>query len=151
MHEKMDTLTTRFVIRPSVSLKSKIAHWQSELKELLVLTSVWNKTEGHRTTWKPQDRITQVKLLFLASLKQYSNICEFETLVGGLPLNERAFDMWWTIEQIDDEENVETVEAELTPSIIEQLEQTGSPVVDSWICSLRKIEGDRGEEEKMYR
>jgi hypothetical protein len=137
MEAKMDIFTTRFIVKASDSLKSKTAAWQSDLKELLVQTSVWIKAEGHRTTWKTEDREAQVKLLFLASLKQYSNIADFESLVGALTLSVRTFDKWWSIEKVDDEEIVEQVEKDLEPSVVEQLEQTGRPVVDTWICNLR--------------
>jgi hypothetical protein len=137
MVEKMDTITTRFVIRPSESLKTATAEWQSDLKELLLQTSLWTKTEGQRTTWKMEDTLAQVKLLFLGSLKDYTNITDFENLVGVLSLSVRTFDRWWTIEEIDDEELVEEVEKVLEPSVAEHLEDTGRPAVDEWISDLR--------------
>jgi hypothetical protein len=138
MLAKMDVIMTRFVIRPNGTLKANLERCECELGELLLQTTLWTKTEGQRTVWSPEDRMAQVKLLFLASLKnEYSSNPNFVRVLGDLPLRVSRFDELWTIEEIEDEEVLEDVEKEIQPSVLEHLEETGRPAVDAWISDLR--------------
>lgn len=139
MVTKTDVLTTHYIIRPNEFLQSKVAQCPSELGELVTQTALWTKSEGQRTIWKAEDRLAQVKLLFLASLKKdYLDNPDLLRLVGHLPLSVRTFDEFWSIEQVADEEVVDHILQELEPSLVEQLEETGRPLVDAWISDFRE-------------
>jgi hypothetical protein len=136
MLTKMDVLTTRFVIRPTECLKAAVKQMSPDLGELLVETSLWTKREGQRTMWRDEDRIAQIKLLFVASVKSYSSFVEFEQLVGELTPSVDAFDRFWTIEKIDDEMTVKEAEEDLSPSLASQCKRTGRPLVDEWLADM---------------
>lgn len=139
MLTKTDVLTTRYIIKPSGSLESRLAQCQSELGELLAQTALWTKSEGQRTIWKAEDRKAQIKLLFLALLKRdYTGNPIFHLLLGDFPLAERTFDEFWSMEQVDCEEVVDDIVQELEPQFVDQFEETGRPLVDAWVSDLRE-------------
>lgn len=138
MTETMGVMVTRFFVRPSERLQSRIAQFPSQLGHALGQCVLWSKVEGQRTTWTDEDGKCQIKLTFLASLKNdYCQDPAFEILFGSFPLNVLTFDEFWTIEQVVSEEALESAEQELEGWVIDQLQKTGRPLVDAWISQLQ--------------
>lgn len=136
---KMGLRSTCYVIMPTQTFAEALRQSRSDLGQLLAMPALWTKTQGHREAWNALDCEIQVKLLFLASLKtHFANSAEFRRLIGDPTISVASFDERWVIQAISDEEQVEEVEAGLSPDVTKSIQRTGNRAVDSWIDQMQR-------------
>ncbi len=137
--EKMGVHDETYVISPSQVLKLRLEKYDSALAETLRLSAMWIiEGVGDRSPWSEVDREIQIKLLFLALLKTYYvDSLDFADIVGELFITVEAFDTHWTIAKVYDGELVSEAEEELSPEVVNDIQDTGNPLVDEWIAQLK--------------
>ena len=87
--------------------------------------------------WQTDDQVAQMKLLYLAMLVQdYEDAPGFQSLFGQLDISLAAFDCRWTLEEMIEEEHVDSIERALKPPYIERIQPTGRALVDEWRSAL---------------
>jgi hypothetical protein len=96
-----------------------------------------------KTSWNPPEHLIRVKLLFLASLLDYTDLQSEsgrENILGTAVISESIFDRWWRIRRIENQGNVKEF-APFLKSGITSVSKTGNPVVDEWLEQLRSDAG----------
>jgi hypothetical protein len=137
--EAMGQITSHYLIVPRKELTDALRQAGSDLARLLAQPSLWTKTYGHRSAWRRADCRSQVKLLFLASLKMdYGHLPEFRELVGELQvISIDIFDARWVLRDIHEIDVAEYVASELVPDVVASIQETGNPLVDRWIAEMK--------------
>jgi hypothetical protein len=90
-------------------------------------------------SWLHADRVAQTKLLFLASLREYTPIAadaDFETVFGSPVLSVGLFDRWFVARRMMVDCELEQLEVGLREPRL-RVEPTGRAWVDSWLSALR--------------
>jgi hypothetical protein len=135
--------TAFYLIEPRPSLRGRLAPLDdADFQDLLLEPVMLSKEQGGRTVWMREDYALTVKLVFLASLKQYDVLQSdtmFEELFGSARLNVQLFDRWWTIRELDDES-----EESLYPLLAEYshlVDQTDNDLVNQWLEQVRTSQG----------
>ena len=131
-------LVKYYLIMPNDSLRNRARASPHDWVELLTRTVVWTKREGWRTTWREEDRVVLVKLVFLASVLEFSDLPGFSEIVGCLSLDTVSFDKNWTLQEIDDVEDFDDEANRLAEIILARPVQTGRPMVDEWLRRFRE-------------
>jgi hypothetical protein len=98
-----------YLIRARDGLVTRVRHAPYEWAELFTKTLVWTKTEGDRSARKEADRTTQVKLLFIATVAEHSNLPGFSDLFEPIEYSSAYFDSYWTLEGIEEVEDIDDV------------------------------------------
>lgn len=130
-------VTYYFLIKPRDTLLRRLQGLPYEWTELLGGPVLWTKTEGDRMLCSREDRYTFVKIVYLASIyNDYKDAPEYNDIFSDLKLDTSFFDMNWTLEEIEEVENVDDVAKELSRTVLSVPIQTGRPIVDQWFKDL---------------
>jgi hypothetical protein len=107
----------------------------SELADLLRQPAVLSNKEADRSDWTDQAHVEAVKLVYVASLRQYSGLetdAEFEAALGSPRISVSLFDQWRTIKRLEFDGSID----ELLPFLAQHIgstDRTGISVVDDWL------------------
>ena len=122
-------VTYYFLIKPRDTLLRRLQGLPYEWTELLGGPVLWTKTEGDRMLCSREDRYTFVKIVYLASIyNDYKDAPEYNDIFSDLKLDTSFFDMNWTLEEIEEVENVDDVRqthAESRPRSFQQCDGRG--------------------------
>jgi hypothetical protein len=97
--------------------------------------------------WSEPARLAQAKLLFLASLREYTPIADetgFAAVFGSATIGVSLFDRWFVIRRIQIEEELDVLEPRLREHL-DRVESTGIPVVDQWLSDLNGQSDSRSQ------
>ncbi len=128
-----------YLVEPRPELAERLRDCVApELADLLMEPLLYRRQENTGSNWLAAERLLQVKLLFLADLRQYTPLAEdagFTRVFGSAQISMALFDRWWTARRFQVEEELETLEERLC-SCKDRIEPTGSSKVDDWVSSL---------------
>jgi hypothetical protein len=135
----------QYLIEPRTELASwLLGRVDSDLADILLEPVVLMNPEGGRSVWNSADHALTVKIVYLASLCQYTPLesdAGFESAFGSSRISLELFDRWWTLRLLPGSDRTET----LWPFVVKNLgsiEHTGNELVDSWLEWVR----DHGEQ-----
>jgi hypothetical protein len=116
------------------------AIWSRPIFAELLLEPVTYGCQESGPTGSPE-RLLAIKLLFLASLRDYDDLAGdsgFTRLLGSPHISEHLFERWWTVRRFEVDEELEdgTIATKLRP-YLDHVDRTGNPRVDSWRDELR--------------
>jgi hypothetical protein len=128
-----------FLIEPRPALAERLAgRTDPDLAALLMQPTLIRKKEVSGSEWPHADRLAQVKLLYLASIADYTPLDapdEFESLLGSARFSGALFDRWWVVRRLEVDEDWEELEAMLRARL-DRAEPTEKPRIDQWLSSL---------------
>ncbi|WP_018604815.1 hypothetical protein [Uliginosibacterium gangwonense] len=104
---------------------------------VLTETVLLENEEGGRTAWGANEHTLQMKLLWLASLREYTPLSNDEdalALLGSASISTQMFDRWWIMQRLGVEDTASAL-AEYLPAVAQKIEQTGNILVDEWLNS----------------
>ena len=130
-----------YLIDPRPDLPARLAgRVDPDLAELLTEPVVLSHTEGGcHSLWQPEDHALRVKLVFLASLRQYDTLetdASVEAVFGSSRISAALFDRWWTIRRLEIDDDTERLEPLLVKHL-DRVQRTGNEVVDRWLDRTR--------------
>jgi hypothetical protein len=105
-----------YLIRASALLMEALRSKDTECTSDLLQPQLWENREGGRTGWLASDHTRRVKLAFVAytAVLLRERDAELNELLSlGTDPNEQNFDLWWTIERFEVDQEVECVEENL--------------------------------------
>src|SRR3954447_22434105 len=105
----------RFYAQYLIEPRPELAAWlcgrvEPDLADILLEPAVLVNPEGGRSVWMPQDHALTVKLVYLASLRQYTPLetdAGFEAALGSTRISVGLFDRWWTLRLLPGSDNTE--------------------------------------------
>jgi len=138
----------RFYAQYLIEPRPELAAWlcgrvEPDLADILLEPAVLVNPEGGRSVWMPQDHALTVKLVYLASLRQYTPLetdAGFEAALGSTRISVGLFDRWWTLRLLPGSDNTESLR-QFVVKHLGSVERTGNELVDSWLEWVR----DHGE------
>jgi hypothetical protein len=133
-----------YLIEPRQALKVQVCEVvEKDLAEIVCEpTLFWNHEGGCRDVWKLEERIAQVKLLFLAGIRDCGPLTsdeDFERVFGSRTISVALFDKFWTTRPLSgysDEHSDDCVP--ILHKFLPQVERTGIRQVDSWLDWIAK-------------
>lgn len=129
-----------FLIEPRPALRERlVGRTDPDLAELLEQPVLIRKRENTGSAWRHNERLAQVKLLFLASVAEYTPLndpAEFELVFGSTRLSEALFDRWWIARRFVVDEDWESLEARLRAQV-NRVDATDNPRIDQWLSEPR--------------
>jgi hypothetical protein len=133
-------LYAQYLIEP----RPELAPWlrtrvDPDVADILLEPVVLVNPEGGRTIWTSADHALTVKLVYLASLRQYTPLDSdpgFETALGSPRISLGLFDHWWTLRLLPGSHNTESLR-QYVAKHLESVERTGNELVDSWLEWVR--------------
>jgi hypothetical protein len=139
----------RFYAQYMIEPRPELALWlrrrvEPDLADILLEPVVLVNPEGGRSVWNSADHALTVKIVYLASLRQYTPLesdTGFEAALGSPRISLDLFDRWWTLRLLPGSDRTES----LWPFVVKHLgsvERTGNELVDSWLEWVR----DHGEQ-----
>jgi len=138
----------RFYAQYLIEPRPELAPWLSgrvdpDLADILLEPVVLVNPEGGRSVWTSIDHALTVKLVYLASLRQYTPLesdAGFESALGSPRISLELFDRWWTLRLLPGSDNTEGLRQFLARHF-NSVKRTGNELVDSWLAWVR----DHGE------
>jgi hypothetical protein len=134
----------RFYAQYLIEPRPELPHWlrgrvDPDLADILLEPVVLENPEGGRSIWNTADHALTVKIVYLASLRQYTPLesdCGFESALGSRRISLELFDRWWTLRLLPGSDRTEG----LWPFLVKHLgsvQRTGNELVDSWLEWVR--------------
>jgi hypothetical protein len=116
-----------------------VAHFRDcgdqDFADILLEPILISNAEGGRSAWRPEDHVLRVKLLYLASIREYSFCASDEDArkwFGSDRVSGTVFDRWWTIRMPSLEGSDDELARFLKP-MKERILPTGNGLVDEWV------------------
>jgi hypothetical protein len=129
-----------YLIEPLPSLFERLQSADPhELSEVLMQRCVFRNREGGNSDWRPPDSEEAAKLLFLASLQQYTPLgdpMEFIALFGENRISAELFDRWFRMERFVFDDELQSLEKFLGSREVATT-STDRPIVARWLQELR--------------
>jgi len=115
-----------YFIKAKRSLLDQVGAWEDWDKEFVETTQCWEH-KGARS----EDSEVKAKMAFLIDVVTEHGSEKLISLLGGKPISEKTFDLWWSIEGHDLYANLDGSES----GCIEEsmVEYTGSVYVNNWL------------------
>ena len=139
-------LYAQYLIAPRAELSAWLGgRVDPDLTDILLEPDVLVNPEGGRSVWMPQDHALTVKLVYLASLRQYTPLesdAGFESALGSPRISVGLFDRWWTLRLLPGSDSTESL-LQFVAKHLDSVERTGNELVDSWLEWVRK-QGEPG-------
>jgi hypothetical protein len=130
--------TAYYLFRPQETLQQTVSP-NSEIAEILLSDTLWSSDEGGISAWQEADYIARMKLLFLVYIvKEYSHCEEFPEKLRWSSVSLDTFDTFWTLDRYLLEESREAIEDTLGSGDLELVVTPETPLVVSWLASLRR-------------
>jgi hypothetical protein len=127
-----------YLFKPSVALRERMAAYDSDLVEFLLLPVLWSNNEADRSPWRPVHHVAILKLLFLAQIKsQVGQDPLFTEYFGDMEISLENFDKWWFVERHGFDADYYDVEKQIDPLILQTCHKTGIALVDERIAKLQ--------------
>ena len=105
---------------------------------MLMQPALIRKKEVTGSEWSHDDRLGQVKLLYLASIADCTPLddpAEFESLLGSPRFSGALFDRWWVVRRLEVDEEWEELEAMLRARP-DRAESADDQRIGQWLSSL---------------
>ncbi len=126
-----------------IESRPDLAEWlagrvDSDLAELLLQPVLIRRLESSGVEWSYVERLAQAKLLYLASISEYTPLDDpdaFEAVFGSGGLSLALFDRWWVVRRLVVDEEWEDLESRLRDRL-DRVEPTDHPRVDRWLSTL---------------
>lgn len=122
-----------YLVRPKEALREALSAWKSDLASVLLEAAAFTQAESDRSSWLPEDRALQVKLVYLAWLRsEYGETKEYRALLGNNPVMVADFEKYWDLE-VHSPDEVDWVVRQLDErGVVRSVGRTGSALVDDW-------------------
>ncbi len=125
--------------------RTELAQWldgrvDGDLAEILLEPVMLENPEGGRTVWRGSDHALTVKLVFVASLRQYTPLdtdAGFEAALGSRRISVELFDRWWTLRLLPGSYRTEDLRQFLV-KYLDRIEPTGNELVDDWLKKVHE-------------
>jgi hypothetical protein len=128
----------QYLIEPRTDLAAWLAERvDSDLADILCEPVVLVNLESDRSDWTPQDRMLAIKLVYLASLRQYTGLdtdAGLESAFGSTWISVALFDRWWTLRLLPASDRTGDLRQFVTAHL-GSIQRTGNELVDSWLES----------------
>lgn len=118
------TMYVRFIIRPNRTFRQKLEQFPSGLADVFRATVMWTIAHPDRVTWNHEDACEYVKILWLASILEFSGQDDFSKFFGSLLIEIKTFDTYWELDVVGDEVDVAEVLDDLPDSVAQQVSRT---------------------------
>jgi hypothetical protein len=119
---------------------------ESDFADVLLDPQLFRREEHSRTMWFEPQRLAQAKLLFLASLRQYTPLADdagFAAVFGSAAISVEQFDRWFTVRRFQVDEELNVLEG-WSRQFIGRVEPSGVPLVDEWLAEVRGQSAESG-------
>jgi hypothetical protein len=130
----------QYLIEPRPELRARLSgRVDPDLADILLEPLVLVNPEGGQSIWMPHDHALTVKLVYLASLRQYTPLesdAEFESALGTSRMSVKLFDRWWLLRLLPGLERTEDLR-QFVAKHLDNIERTGNELVDSWLEWVR--------------
>jgi hypothetical protein len=129
------TSKIQYLIKPNEWFLTRLNASSTDLAQVFSMNSLWSISQGHRVNQTYGDVLYFVKVLWLASLSEYSDNPAFPNLLGDFQIRQEYFDKYWEILPVDDEQNVRDVMDALPKSLFAQLTKDNN-LLQKWSETL---------------
>jgi hypothetical protein len=95
--------------------------------------------QGGRSAWDSADHALKLKLLWLARIREYSDLTQDEDarrILGSNEIAEHVFDRWWTIRELEFAGSASDFVDYMKP-FADKARPSGSELVDEWLSNPR--------------
>jgi hypothetical protein len=100
-----------YVIEPRPEFRQHLwGRTEPDFADILLESVLIRHREGGRTTWRLANYEAKIKLLYLARLREYTPLAadeDAERLLGSARVSVPVFDRWWSIRQMEVEDDAE--------------------------------------------
>ena len=106
---------------------------------VLLEPQLYRREEYSRSMWFEPQRLAQAKLLFLASLREYTPVADdegFAAVFGSSAISVALFDRWFVVRRFQIEQELDLLEPRLRDHL-DRVESSDIPLVDEWLSELR--------------
>jgi hypothetical protein len=114
-----------------------------DLADILLEPVLISNEEGGRSAWEPGDHALRVKLLYLATIREYPPFASDENVrkwLGSGHVSGGVFDQWWTVRTPVLEGSDRELLDFLKP-MKEKILPTGNSLVDEWVQWAMNLPG----------
>jgi hypothetical protein len=130
-----------YLVEPLPALADRLSGWSDDdFAAVLLDPRLFRRVEVSGSAWLHDDRLVQAKLLFLASLREYTPLQEsagFAAVFGSPVISVEVFDRWFRVRRFEVEQEMDLLEARLRECPL-TVEATGRQVVDWWLSQTRE-------------
>lgn len=132
-----------YMVKPRESLRDRFSidcdssSIDSGVASLFLDTFVCSKWKVDRSSLDRLDHIVQVKLVYLAYLfSEFRGTHEYSTLFGDSNLSEGDFDTYWTVEEIDVDDNFDDLELHMSHGTMPRFKRSERNFINDWLLQL---------------
>jgi len=111
---------------------------EPDFADVLLEPRLYRREEHSRSAWFEPQRLAQAKLLFLASLREFTPVADdagFAAVFGSAVISVALFDRWFVVRRLQVEQELDLLERWLREHL-GRVEPTGMPTVDQWLSEL---------------
>jgi hypothetical protein len=130
-----------YLVEPLPALSDRLRGWgDDDFAAVLLDPRLFRRVEVSGSAWLHDDRLVQAKLLFLASLREYTPLGEaagFAAVFGSPVISVEVFDRWFRVRRFEVDQEMDVLEARLRECPL-PVEITGRQVVDWWLSQTRE-------------